>query len=134
MGDEMADLYGQPRHGAGAEDIDPGTVLVCLLALEGGVAVATVSLRRLRDLVEIKRMYILPSSRGRGLAARLLDAVERRAAVVTDRVVLHTGQRQTAAVSLYERSGYRPIAIYPPYDSVPESLCFAKDLSPTREV
>lgn len=128
MADEMADLYGRPRHDAGAEDIDPDSVIVCLLALRGETPVGTASVRRLRDLVEIKRMFLLPETRGSGLAAQLLARAEQHAAQVADRVVLHTGERQRAAIALYERSGYVPIDIYPPYDEVPESVCFAKDL------
>lgn len=130
MSAEMADLYGRPRHTVGAEDIEPESVIVCLLALDGDRPVGTASLRRLRDLVEVKRMYVLPETRGTGLAPRLLAEIERHAATVTDRVVLHTGERQQAAIALYRRSGYVPIEIYPPYDEVPESLCFAKDLPP----
>ncbi|MBC9227541.1 GNAT family N-acetyltransferase [Aeromicrobium sp. 636] len=129
MSQEMSDLYGRPRHTVGAEDIDPDAVIACLLVLDGDEPVGTVSLRRLRDLVEIKRMFLLPSTRGTGLAPRLLAEIEARAARVTDRVVLHTGERQRAAIALYERSGYAPIEVYPPYDQVPESLCFAKTLA-----
>ncbi|WP_313405087.1 GNAT family N-acetyltransferase [Aeromicrobium sp.] len=130
MAVEMAELYGEVRHGAGAEGIDPDSVIVCLLALDGERPVGTASLRHLRDLVEVKRMYVLPRTRGTGLAPRLLREVEQRAAAVTDRVVLHTGERQRAAIALYRRHGYRPIEIYAPYDQVPESVCFAKDLRP----
>lgn len=130
MGSEMSDLYGRPRHSAGAEDIDPDSVIACLLVLDGDRPVGTASLRHLRDLVEIKRMFLLPETRGTGTAARLLAEIEARAAEVTDRVVLHTGERQRAAIALYARSGYEPIDVYPPYDEVPESLCFAKSLAP----
>ncbi|GAA3534146.1 hypothetical protein AFL01nite_20980 [Aeromicrobium flavum] len=129
MAAEMSGLYGAPRH-VGAEDIDPASVVSCLLVLDGETPVGTVSLRRLGDLVEVKRMFLLPQTRGTGLAPRLLAAIEGRAGAVTDRVVLHTGERQRAAIALYERSGYRPIEVYPPYDQVPESVCFAKSLAP----
>ncbi|MFO6451620.1 MULTISPECIES: GNAT family N-acetyltransferase [unclassified Aeromicrobium] len=134
MGTEMSDLYGRVRHGVSAEEITADSVLACLLALDGDRPVGTVSLRRLRDLVEIKRMFLLPETRGTGLAARLLAAIEDRAREVTDRVVLHTGERQRAAIALYARSGYEPIDIYPPYDQVPESLCFAKRLDDPASV
>jgi len=130
MGEEMAALYGAPRHVGDAEGIEPDSVLVCLLALDGDQPVGTATLRRLRDLVEVKRMFVRPEARGTGLAPRLLAEVERHAVAVTDRVVLHTGERQRAAIGLYRRSGYAPIEVYPPYDTVPESLCFAKDLGP----
>lgn len=134
MAEEMAELYGEARHGSGAEGIDPGSVLACLLVLDGDEPVGTVSLRRLRDLVEIKRMYLLPSTRGTGIAARLLTEIEARAATVTDRVVLHTGERQRAAIALYTRSGYEPVEVYPPYDQVPESVCLAKRLARTDDL
>lgn len=129
MSDEMAELYGQARHTVGAEDIDPASVIACLLVLDGDRPVGTASLRHLRDLVEVKRMYLLPETRGTGVAAVLLARIEQHAAAVTDRVVLHTGERQRAAIALYGRHGYAPIEIYPPYDQVPESLCFAKDIT-----
>lgn len=133
MAQEMGELYGTPRHTGGAEGIDPGAVIACLLVLDGDAPVGTASLRHLGDLVEVKRMYLLPSTRGTGLAARLLAEIEQIAARVTDRVVLHTGERQRAAIALYERSGYEPIDVYPPYDTVPESLCFAKRLGPAAD-
>lgn len=128
MSDEMAELYGEARHSVGAEDIAPASVIACLLVLDGERPVGTASLRHLRDLVEVKRMYLLPETRGTGVGAELLARIEQRAAAVTDRVVLHTGERQRAAIALYGRHDYEPIAVYQPYDEVPESLCFAKDL------
>lgn len=127
---ERLELYGAQREDASgaAEEIDLDTVIVCLLVLVDGEPVGTATLRHLRDLVEIKRMYLLPGTRGTGLARRLLAATEERAAAVTDRVVLHTGERQAPAIALYRRAGYEPIEVYPPYDTVPESLCFTKDL------
>jgi len=127
--DEMAALYGRPRHDVGAEDIAPDSVVVTLLALDGDRPVGTVTLRRLRDLFEIKRMFIVPGARGTGLSRRLLTEIEKHAAAVTDRLVLHTGERQAAAIALYTRAGYTPIEIFPPYDEVPESLCFEKLLT-----
>lgn len=131
MSEEMAALYGVERHTVGAEDIDPASVIACLLVLDGDRPVGTASLRYLRDLVEVKRMYLLPETRGTGVAADVLARMEQHAAAVTDRVVLHTGERQRAAIALYTRHGWEPIEVYPPYDQVPESLCFAKDLTPS---
>lgn len=129
---ERLGLYGAAREeaSAAAEDIAPEAVIASFVASEGDRPVATGTVRRLRDLVEIKRLYLDPSVRGTGLASRLMDLLEEAAREAgADRVVLHTGARQLPAIALYERRGYVPIAIYPPYDTVPESLCFALPLT-----
>ena len=62
---------------------------------------------------EIKRMYVVPDWRGRGMAGALLDALEREARRLGyRRVRLDTGPRQTVAQGLYERRGYRQIPDY----------------------
>ncbi|MDQ1365623.1 MAG: hypothetical protein QOE57_1665 [Acidimicrobiaceae bacterium] len=59
---------------------------------------------------EIKRMYVLPSFRGRGLARPLLGALESEAVRLGARVArLDTGPKQPLAKGLYERSGYSEI-------------------------
>lgn len=60
---------------------------------------------------EIKRMYVLPEMRGRGVARQLLDALESKArALGYDRARLDTGPRQPDARALYESAGYEPVA------------------------
>ena len=128
MGDEMADLYGRPRHGATAEQIDPATVAVTVLATsDAGEPVGTAALRRVGVDVEVKRMYVVPGARGTGLAGRLLDVMEEHAVRLgAERILLHTGERQTAALALYRRRGYREVPVFEPYLDVPESVCFAR--------
>ena len=62
---------------------------------------------------EIKRMWIAPGWRGRGLAARLLSALEDRSRAIGHRAVrLDTNATLTTAIALYERSGYVAIERY----------------------
>ncbi|QFZ22817.1 GNAT family N-acetyltransferase [Saccharothrix syringae] len=78
---------------------------------------------------EIKRMYVADALRGRGLARRLLAALEDEArAQGRKRMVLETGTRQPEAISLYTSSGYTRIDNFGVYRDHPDSLCFAKDL------
>ncbi|MEU7894956.1 hypothetical protein AB0B45_19125 [Nonomuraea sp. NPDC049152] len=57
----------------------------------------------------------------------LLEAAEAAAARLgAERVVLQTGDRQPDAVRVYEREGYTPIPVYPPYHLVPNSRCYMK--------
>ena len=129
---EVATVYGSQRDyasGDGAKGVDASDVLVTLVAYAGDQPVAHALLRRLRDDVEIKRMFVDPAARGAGAAHVLMQALEDEArAVDATRIVLHTGDRQLAAVRTYERHGYMPIPVYEPYVGMPASLCFEKVL------
>jgi GNAT superfamily N-acetyltransferase len=62
------------------------------------------------DVAEIKRMYVRPGFRGRGVARVLLGALEAEALRLGACVArLDTGPKQPLAQGLYERSGYDPI-------------------------
>jgi GNAT superfamily N-acetyltransferase len=79
--------------------------------------------------VELKRLYVEPAFRGRGLAKRLLAETERTAAAAGyRRVVLNTGDRQPEAISLYERAGYRPVPGYGVYATSPDAVFLGRDL------
>ena len=81
------------------------------------------------DTVELKRMYVEPAFRGRGLAKLLLAEVERTAAAAGHRrLVLNTGDRQPEAISLYERAGYRPVPGYGVYADSPSAVFLGRDL------
>jgi putative acetyltransferase len=78
---------------------------------------------------EVKRMYVKPDARGRGLGRLVLDELERQArALGFASLVLETGDRQVPALALYINSGYERIPCYPPYDTRELSLCFQKRL------
>jgi GNAT superfamily N-acetyltransferase len=85
-------------------------VLVC----SGQDVVAGGGVRRLEDgVAEIKRMYVVPSARGRGLGRRLLSELEAAAADLGyRRVRLDTASPMEVALSIYLRAGYRPIPDY----------------------
>lgn len=113
---------------------DPATVVVTFVAYAGdrpvGTPVGTASLRLVDGLYEVKRVFVAPSHRRTGLAARLLTAIEERAVQVGARtLVLQTGVRQPEAVALYTREGWVPVRAFGPYEGDPYSLCFAKDLA-----
>ncbi len=81
---------------------------------DGGRPVAGGGVRELEPGVgEIKRMYVLPEARSRGLARRLLGELEAAARDLGyERVRLDTGDPQPHARALYESSGYREIGNY----------------------
>ncbi|MGW3622197.1 GNAT family N-acetyltransferase [Streptomyces sp. NPDC000880] len=79
---------------------------------------------------ELKRMYVVPESRGLGLARRILAALEDDArAAGRTRMVLETGIMQPEAIGLYTSAGYLPCSKFGHYREYENSRCFAKPLS-----
>jgi ribosomal protein S18 acetylase RimI-like enzyme len=78
---------------------------------------------------EIKRMYVDPAVRGRGLARAMLAHLERTAAEAGAVVsILETGTRQPEAIELYQSSGYVEVPKFGFYCHAPLSRCYAKRL------
>jgi len=81
--------------------------------------------------VEIKRVYVEPGFRRRGLARVLVEELENTAAQAGHAaVVLNSGARQPEALALYDRLGYRPIPGYGIYARSREGRFLGKDLLP----
>ncbi|MBU5942452.1 GNAT family N-acetyltransferase [Streptomyces sp. PAM3C] len=78
---------------------------------------------------ELKRMYVVEEMRGRGLARRILAALEEDArAAGRVRMVLETGTKQPEAIALYASSGYEPCEKFGYYRFHEDSRCYAKNL------
>ncbi|WBB74954.1 GNAT family N-acetyltransferase [Micromonospora sp. WMMD1128] len=101
-----------------------------LAAVVGGRAVGCGGLQTLDpDTGELKRMYVRPAYRGRGIARQLLLALEELAFRQGHRTVcLETGVYLPAAIALYRSAGYQPVPVYGEYVDNPHSVCFAKHL------
>jgi GNAT superfamily N-acetyltransferase len=79
---------------------------------------------------EVKRMYVAPSARGRGLARRMLAHLERTAAEAgAEATILETGLAQPEAIALYESSGYVEVPKFGYYCHAELSRCYGKRLS-----
>ncbi len=95
-----------------SEMAPPDGVFVVLY--EDGVVVAGGGMRRLSEGVgEIKRMFVVPAARGRGLGRRVLEELEAAALELGyARLRLDTAVSMVAAVALYRSAGYRDIPDY----------------------
>jgi GNAT superfamily N-acetyltransferase len=91
---------------------DPAAVYAALwVALEDEVVVGSIALRDLGAAeVELKRMYLRPSQRGRGLGRQLLStALDWARANSVAVVKLDTSERMDTAQRLYEAYGFRRV-------------------------
>jgi GNAT superfamily N-acetyltransferase len=80
--------------------------------------------------VELKRMYVDPAVRRRGVAVALLSALERTAAEAGHRrMVLNSGDRQPEALALYARAGYTDAPGYGIYAGSPDAVFLGRDLT-----
>jgi GNAT superfamily N-acetyltransferase len=119
---EIIALYGgknEPGTPPSAADIP-----VVLVALDDdGEPLGCGALRSLGGgLAEVKRMYVVPAARRRGVSRAMLAALEeeaRRRGWHTLR--LETGPLQTAAIALYGAAGYRSIPAFGGYAGDPRA-------------
>lgn len=79
--------------------------------------------------VEIKRMFVLPEQRGKGIAYQILSKLEKWAKEMDyNNCVLETGNKQVEAIGLYQKAGYAVIANYGQYKGVENSVCMQKSI------
>lgn len=122
--------YGEPD----ATPVDPAEFAppngLFLIGYRDGLPVVTGGWRVHGDgVAELKRMYVSPAARGRGLARAMLAELERTAlAAGHPRMVLETGTRQPEAIALYTSCGYLEVPSFGYYAEAPESVHLGKCL------
>lgn len=81
------------------------------------------------SIAEIKRMYVVPDLRGRGIATRVLDALEGEARLLrVERLLLETGTRQPEAIAMYAKAGFLPTEPFGEYRPSPLNVFLEKRL------
>jgi GNAT superfamily N-acetyltransferase len=80
--------------------------------------------------MEIKRMFILPGNRKKGIGSKVLMELEIWATEMSyQKCILETGKRQPEAIALYKKNGYRLIPNYGQYAGMENSVCFEKEIN-----
>lgn len=102
-----------------------------VLAYDGEEAVGSGTLRFYNETTaEIKRMFVKPAFRGRGIAGSILAELETWAGQLDfTTCILETGYNQPEAIALYKKAGYLPIPNYGQYAGVYNSICMRKELT-----
>jgi ribosomal protein S18 acetylase RimI-like enzyme len=117
------------RHGFSVDKLITDSVVFFVIRVDGMAAGCGGIKLFGADYGEIKRMYVRPQFRGRGLARLLLEhlaAYARNKHVAILR--LETGIHQHAAIGLYERMGFERIRPFGEYRDDPVSRCYEKRL------
>ena len=101
-----------------------------VLAYENDIPVACGAIKEYEpNVLEIKRMYVAPEHRGKGIATKVLSELENWAAELSfTKCILETGKKQPEAIRLYTRNGYQLIPNYGQYTGIENSLCFEKEI------
>lgn len=118
------------KYGPGRSPVLPGARYLVAVADGRAAACGAVQPTEVPDTGEVKRMYVAPWARRRGLARALLKELERLAAdeLGLRRLRLATGVRQPEAIALYDSSGYVRTPPYGSYAAESFALCYAKEL------
>lgn len=100
----------------------------CVIIYLDGTPCACGAIRALDGTdIEVKRMFVHPAYRNKGLATKVLKELEIWAAELGyQQCILETGINQPEAIALYEKCGYHRIPNYGQYVGVDNSNCFAK--------
>jgi GNAT superfamily N-acetyltransferase len=129
----LSALYArESRHGFSVEKLLQEQVAFFVTRVGGAPAGCGVKLFG-REFAEIKRMYVRPEFRGRGLGRLMLEHL---AAPATSHGItvlrLETGIHQHAAIALDEDAAFRRIPPFPPYRDDPVSRCYEKVVDGSR--
>lgn len=82
------------------------------------------------DTMEVKRMFVVPAHRRKGIAENVLKELESWAAELSYRkCILETSLKQQEAIGLYRKKGYRLIPNFGQYAGVENSICFVKQIN-----
>lgn len=77
------------------------------------------------NTVELKRMFVPETERGKGIASKIVNELEMWARELNyTKCILETGVRQPEAIGLYKKNGYMRIPNFGQYVNAKGSVCF----------
>jgi GNAT superfamily N-acetyltransferase len=118
----------ESRHGYSVEKLIREGVAFFIIRWEGQTA-GCGGIQIYPEYGELKRMYVRPAFRGRGLAKQIIHRLECHAKALGVALLrLETGIAQTEANGLYQSVGFKPIGPFGNYREDPNSRYFEKRL------
>ena len=103
--------------------------IIILVVIENDVIIAIGSVKLLNGYGELKRIYVPPAQRRRGLAKKIINQLE--TIMVQNQIYiakLETGPFSKDAIKLYEKLGYSECEHFGSYKEDPLSTFMTKQL------
>ncbi len=117
---ELRGPYDPDQHHGFSVDRVFASGLLFFIAKLDGQAVGCGGIAFDEGYAELKRMYVRPTARGRGVAQAVLERLEAEAkAKGYKRLTLETGDVQHAAIKVYERAGFMVCEPFGEYLALP---------------
>lgn len=129
LDDELCRIYNTNK--ADYEEYNRITGLpTVVLAYENGTAIACGCFKAFdAGRIELKRMFVKPAFRGKGIASTMVAELEKWAAELGYRsAILETGTGQPEAIALYRKLGYHDIPHFGEFPEESRSVCLGKDI------
>ncbi|QDD89036.1 GNAT family N-acetyltransferase [Pseudomonas oryzihabitans] len=121
----------ESRYALDLDSLMQPNVLFLVARDESGCALGCGAMVLHEGYGELKRMYVRPAGRGRGLGRRLLARLEAEALTIgCERAMLETGPYQPEALALYAAAGYEQRGSFGGYRDDPLSVFMEKRLVP----
>lgn len=107
------------------------TIKYSIVAYENGIPVGCGAIREYSpDIMEVKRMFVVPDKRGQGIASAILNQLEQWTIELNHwKCILETGTNQPEAIALYKKNGFSIIPNFGQYQIMEHSVCFEKALA-----
>lgn len=126
---ELRETYGTHQDEADKQNVFEEAINIVLVAYNERIVGCGGYKPHHENTAEIKRVYVLPEYRGKGIGIGLMDEIEQWAKEDGFKhLILETGDQQHEAIALYRKIGYYDIPKYVPYLDSPVSVCLKKDI------
>ncbi len=125
----LTDMYGkEEKFFTKYNQID--SIQYAFICYQDKVPVGCGGMKKYSDIsMEIKRMYVVPNCRGRGIATSILKALENLATKLNyAETILETLKIKESVIKMYSRNGYIIIPNYGQYDGMQSSICMKREL------
>lgn len=101
-----------------------------IVAYEEGEPVGCGAIKEYSEsIMEVKRMFVPPTKRGKGIASIILNGLESWSNELNIKTcILETLKTKPDAIRLYEKNGFKIIPNFGQYENLENSLCFEKIL------